>query len=199
MVGFDAERGVYGDKEYDAFLNDAIVASVEMADSNLIDSKLYTANGKAENISFVRRYRMKNGNVQTNPGVDNPEIESPLGKANDALKLLKIEREEDGDIYVINFGTHADTIGDEYISGDWPNFARATVEGAVPGAKCLFITGAQGDVNHINPNPTDSDRIGLIYDTFDGVPRGYSHAKHMGRVVGGEALKIAGKAIPVSS
>lgn len=199
LIGNDIERGMWGDAEYEKKLIISIAECAERAISDLKKSKLYTANGRAENISFVRRYKMKGGNVQTNPGVDNENIDYPLGKANDELKLLRCVRESGGDIYIVNFGTHADTVGGEYISGDWPNFTRATVEGAIPNAKCLFITGAQGDVNHINPNPTESDRMGLEYDTFDGVPRGYEHSKHMGRVVGGEVLKIAGKALPVDS
>jgi hypothetical protein len=199
LVGNDLERDMWGDIEYEKNLIVSIARCAEEAVSDLKQTKLYTIDGKAENISFVRRYRMKNGNVQTNPGVDNDNIDHPLGQANDTLKLLKCVREEGGDIYIVNFGTHADTVGGEYISGDWPNFARNTVEGAIPGAKCLFITGAQGDVNHINPNPTESDRVGLEYDTFDGVPRGYEHTKHMGRVVGGEVVKISGKALPVAA
>ncbi|MBQ7363887.1 MAG: hypothetical protein IJW48_05520 [Clostridia bacterium] len=183
--------------EYEVQLGDAMIAASEMALADLSPAKLSYGEGKAENISFIRRYRMKDGGVQTNPGVNNSNIDHPLGTPNDKVQLLKLEREGRDDIYVVCFGTHADTVGGELISADWPGFVRSTVEGAVPGVKCLFLTGSQGDVNHINTAPTDNDRVGLDYDSFDGVPRGYEHAKHMGRVVAGAVLGICGKTLPV--
>ena len=95
---------------------------------------------------------------------------------------------------IVSFGTHADTVGGELVSGDWPGFVRSTLESALPNTKCLFLTASQGDVNHINPNPTESDRRGLEYDSFDNVPRGYDHAAHMGRVVAAAVLAGYGKA-----
>lgn len=179
--------------EYEAQFIDAMIEASRMALADLSPSKLSSATGKAENISFVRRYRMKDGGVQTNPGVLNPGIDHPLGNADDTVRLLKIEREAKDDIYVVCFGTHADTVGGDYISADWPGVVRDTLENALDGVKCIFLTGAQGDVNHINTAPTEADRCGLDYNTFDGVPRGYGHAKHMGRVVAGAVLAMCGK------
>lgn len=185
------------DKEYEAFMLGKMTEAVWEAIDDLKEASLYVADGKAENISFVRRYKMKNGSTQTNPGVDNSEIDCPLGIVNEAVKLLKIVRTGGDDIYIVNFGTHADTVGGEMISGDWPGFVIRTVEKSLDGVKCLFLTGAQGDVNHVNPYPTAFDRIGLDYNTFDGVPRSYSHARHMGQVIAGAVLQICEKAVPV--
>lgn len=171
----------------------------KLAMDDLKNAEFYVAEGSAKNISFVRRYRMKDGSVQTNPGVDNPNVDHVLDEASDVLKLIEIKRENADDIYIVNFGVHPDTIGDEYISTDFPGFVRKTVEGALDGVKCVFINAAQGDVNHINPFPTDADRVGLCYDSFDSVPRGYEHAKHMGRVIAGSALAICTKAIKVNA
>ena len=181
--------------EYEIQLGEAMAEAAKQAIDDLKPSRLSYAKGEAKNISFIRRYRMKDGGVQTNPGVDNPNIDHALGTPNDAVQLLKIERDIADDIYIVCFGTHADTVGGEYISADWPGFVVSTVEGAIDGTKCLFLTGAQGDVNHINTSPTEADRRGLDYDSFDGVPRGYEHAKHMGRVVAGAVLAIAGKTV----
>ena len=183
--------------EYELAIGDAMVKASLEAMADLKPSVLSYAKGEAKGISFIRRYRMKDGGVQTNPGVDNPNIDHALGTPNDAVQLLKAEREGADDIYVVCFGTHADSVGGDLISGDWPGFVRTTIEGAIEGSKCLFLTGSQGDVNHINTAPTEADRRGLDYDTFDGVPRGYEHAKHMGRVVAGAVLEIAGKTVNV--
>ena len=188
-----------GDKEYEKYMFEKIAEAAKKSFENMKDSAFFAADGKAENISFLRRYKMKNGNTQTNPGVENPDIDQPLGMVNDTVKLLKIVRDDGDDIFIINFGTHADTVGGEMISADWPGFVRNTIEKALDGVKCLFLTGAQGDVNHINPHPTTFDRIGLDYNTFDGVPRSYSHAKHMGQVVAGAVLLICEKAVPIDN
>ena len=177
-----------------------ILDTIEAAKTALADlkpTKMSFAAGKAEGISFIRRFRMKDGGVQTNPGVDDPNIDHALGTPNDAAQLLLLEREGGDDIYVVCYGTHADTVGGNYISGDWPGFVTSTIEAAIPNSKCIFLTGAQGDVNHINPKPTVADRRGLDYDTFDGVPRGYEHAKHMGRVVAAGILAVAGKTVDI--
>lgn len=171
--------------------------TAKYAIDDLKDAKFYVAEGTAKNISFVRRYRMKDGGVQTNPGVDNPNIDHVLDEASDVLKLIQIKRCGGDDIYIVNFGVHPDVIGGELISADFPRFVREAVEGAIPGVKCVFINAAQGDVNHINTAPTQADRVGLCYDSFDGVPRGYEHAIHMGRVIAGSALSICTKTVEV--
>ena len=180
-------------EEYKNFLGIQTRDAAATAIADLKPAKLSVATGKAEGISFVRRFRMKNGNVQTNPGVDNPEVDHALGVPNETVKLVKCEREGADDVYIVNFGVHADSVGGDMISGDYPGFVVSTVEKALDNVKCIFLTAPQGDVNHINPFPNAGDRCGLEYDTFDGVPRGYEHAKHMGRVIAGAVLQICGK------
>ena len=185
--------------EYEEFLIEASCEAARLAIEDFKPTSLSYAKGEAKGISFIRRYRMKDGGVQTNPGVGNPNILHALGTPSDAAQLLLLSRDGGDDIYVVCYGTHADCVGGEYISGDWPGFVVRTIEGAIPDSKCIFLTGSQGDVNHINPQPTDTDRRGLDYDTFDEVPRGYEHSKHMGRVVAGAILQIAGKTVDIDS
>ena len=194
-VGFNWEGIEYTEKQMLYHLRDAVCVAL----SDLKESKLYVAEGKAENIAFVRRYRMKNGGVQTNPGVDNPEIDHVLGTPDESVKVLKVERDGGDDVYVVNFAVHADNVGGEYISSDFAHFLRDTVEKAIGNAKCMYINGAEGDVNAINTAPTENDRVGLEYNTFDGCPRSYAHARHMGRAVAGAVLQVCDKALPVGS
>ena len=193
MIGPDFASDLCGDKEYEEKMVQAFCDSAKAALANTFDSEFSIANGEAKNISFIRRFRMKDGGVQTNPGVGNTNIDHPLGKANDEVQLLKIERDKADDLYIVCFGTHPDSVGGEVISTDYPGYVRYYVEKALDGVKCVFLTGAQGDVNHINPLPTIADRCGLDYDSFDGVPRGLDHAKHMGRAIAGAVLQICGK------
>jgi hypothetical protein len=182
------------DEKYCAHFAKTLEDTAVNAFLDMKDSKLSVGEGEAKNISFVRRYKMKDGSTATNPGVGNPNIDHVLGEVNETVKFLRIDREGGEDMVIVSFGTHADTVGGEYISADWPGFVRSTLEAALPGTKCLFLTASQGDVNHINPNPAEADRRGLEYDSFDNVPRGYDHASHMGRVIAAAVLAGYGKA-----
>lgn len=198
MVGTDNSTLGHNVPEYDDYLALRLRDAAALAFEDLKESRFFAAEGKAENISFIRRYRMKDGSVQTNPGVNNPNTDHALGTPNDTVKLIKIEREGGDNVFIVNFGTHPDTIGGEYISADWPGFVRSTVEGALPDTKCVFLLAPQGDVNHIDTSPSPANPTRL-HDTFDGCPRSYEHSRHMGRVIAGEVLKICGTAEEISA
>lgn len=185
------------DLDYENFLTTQIRDAAYYAIEDLKEAEVSVGEGEAKNISFIRRYRMKDGSVRTNPGVGNPDIKEMLGTPKEDVKLIKMERENADDIYIVSFGTHPDTVGGEYISADWPGFVRSTLEKALDGVKCLFMLGVQGDVNHINPKPTEGQKKGTFID-FDSVPRGYSHAQYMGHVVAGAVLQICDKTEPIA-
>jgi len=63
------------------------------------------------------------------------------------------------------------------------------LESAVPNTKCIFLLGAQGDVNHVNVNPTKGESAISKID-FDSVPRSIKHAEHMGRIIAGAVLSV---------
>ena len=193
LVGVDIASDLESSPLYDEFIGIQMRDAAKMALDDVCDSKFYVAEGEAKRISFVRRFRMKDGSVQTNPGVDNPNIDQALGEPNETVKLIKIVRENAEDIFIVNFGVHPDVIGGEYISADYPGFVCSTIEDAIPDTKCVFLLAPQGDVNHINPHPTKGERNGL-HPTFDGCPRGYEHSMHMGRVIAGAVLQICDKA-----
>lgn len=199
LIGVKPFANQKGDPEYDRLFFDSIARVAEESLRDMRESEFSVAHDNVERVAFIRRFRMKNGKVQTNPGVDNNEIDCPLGIPNETVKMLRIER-EDGQNYVfVNFGMHADTIGGEYISGDWPAVVRDTVERVLDNTKCLFLLGPEGDINHINTFPTPGERRGLDYSTFDGVPRGYGYTKHIGRKIAGAVIGMFDVAEPVSS
>lgn len=193
LVGVDFASETRSMPEYDDYLTICARDAAVYALNDLKESKFYSAESRAQNISFCRRYRMKDGSVQTNPGVGNKNIDHCLSDANDRVKLLKIVREGGNDIFIVNFGTHADTVGGDYISADFPGFVCSTLEAAIPDMNCMFLLAPQGDVNHINPAPTPGESAITTID-FDSVPRGIKHAQHMGRVVAGAVLSICSTA-----
>ncbi len=148
--------------------------------------------GVAPNIAFVRRFRMKDGSVRTNPGVDNPDIVAPIGDVDERVNVLRFDQEGGKHFVVVNFGNHPDVVGGSKISADWPGFLRETVEKALDDTRCIFFNGAQGDVNHVNVHPRGGYLNDMFLD-FDDVARGYGHARYMGRVVAGGVLQAYDK------
>ena len=175
-----------------------ISSAAEEAIGNLYESKMYTASGEARGVSFVRRYRMKDGSVVTNPGEENPEILEPLGKPNETVKLLKIVREGAKDIYLVNFGTHSCMVGGYKTSADYPGVVCATVEAAIGDCECMFILSAAGDTNHVNVWPSPEEKL-LHEEDKQNFSKNRLRAKFVGRAVAGEAIKICTAAKEIKS
>jgi len=177
--------------EYYAFFARRLADAAVMALADCKSAKMGWAVGQAPDISFVRRYRMKDGKVRTNPGVGNPDILHPIGDVDERVNVLRFDRENDT-VVLANFGCHPDTVGGSLSSADWPGFARRRVEKALDNVKCIFFNGAQGDVNHVKVNATKGD-FNDMFNDFDDVARGYGHARHMGNVVAAAVLQVFDK------
>ena len=189
LVGKDFASEQESSDAYNSYLLNCVRDSALYAQQDLKESVFETAQGEAKGISFVRRYRMKDGSVATNPGVKNPNIDHALGQPDETLNLIKILRDGGKDIYLVHFGTHPDSVGGEYISADYMGFVCKTVEQAIGNIDCMFLLGFQGDVNHVNVAPTPGEEAISVID-FDSVPRSIRHAEHMGRVIAGAVLSI---------
>ena len=177
--------------EYAQLVNRKFADAAKLALDDLKPATMGYGIGDAPNIAFVRRFRMKDGSVRTNPGVDNPDILHPIGDVDERVNVLRFDRENDS-LVLVNFGNHPDVVGGCKISADWPGFLRQTVEKALDNTKCLFFNGAQGDVNHVNVHPRGGYLNDMFMD-FDDVARGYKHARYMGRVVAGGVLQAFDK------
>lgn len=165
---------------YERSLGDRLASAARLALADLSPAALSVAKGEAKGLSFVRRYRMKDGSCRTNPGVGNPDILAPMGAADEQVQLLRIDRPGKDAIAVVNFQCHPDTIGGRKISADWPRVVRETVERCLDGVKCIFINGAQGDTNHCctdRRHPASRRVRRTIY-------------RQMGRAIGGEAIGL---------
>ena len=179
-------------REYWSLLTRKCVDAAYLALSDLKRARIGTGIGEAKRVAFVRRFRMKDGSIMTNPGVNNPDIREPIGDVDERVNVVRIDREGAESIVIANFGNHPDTVGGNLISADWPGFTRRFVERAIENTKCLFLNGAQGDVNHVNVHPRAGDFNDMFHD-FDGCSRGYGHARHIGRVVAGAVMQIYDK------
>ena len=178
--------------EYVAILKNKIADAAKFAVDDLKPAKMGYGIGQAPNVAFVRRFRMKDGSVRTNPGVDNPDIVGPIGDVDERVSVLRFDREHAETLVLVNFANHPDVVGGCRISADWPGLLCASVEKAIDNTKCLFFNGAQGDVNHVNVHPKAGDFNGMFMD-FDDVARGYEHARYIARVVLGGVLQCYDK------
>jgi hypothetical protein len=146
--------------------------------------------GEAKGISFMRRYRMKDGTVRTNPGMGNPDVVCPLGVPDEQLQMVRFVRSGKREIAMMNFQCHPDTIGGTRFSADWPGLACGYLEHAMDGnVDAILINGAQGDTNHLRVKKNPGEVI----------PERYEMAKHMGRVVAGAALSVWGICVPAKT
>ena len=194
----NGETSFDGDAAYCAQLIDKVCAAAKAAVADLVPATIAVGRAEAKRISFIRRFRMKDGSIRTNPGVNNPDIREPIGQVDETVQVVRFRREGRDEVVAVNFGTHPDTVGGDAISADWPGFARRFAEKALEGVKCVFFNGALGDVNHVCVDPQPGECEGLKRD-FDDVNRGYEHAKHMGRVIAGAVMSVYGKCAPVEA
>lgn len=185
------------DASYVAYLKELVYAAAIEASKDLTPARLFYAKTEAKNISFIRRYKLKDGTVKTNPGKFIDMLDHPIGKANEGLYLLKIVRDGADDIYMFCFGTHADTTSGELISADWPGFACSILEAAIPGSKAVFLLGPEGDVNHWNFMAPNRGRPITGYIT-DEIEKRTAHARYMGRVIAGNILAVCDKATEIN-
>ena len=197
---------VLGDKRLTdvdrVYIDMCVTRSADAAVEAIRDLKpatLSCGRSEAKRISFVRRYLMKSGKVQTNPGTNNPDVVRPVGHADETVQVLRIDREGGLPICVINFQTHPDVVGGETLTADWPGLTRTVFEAATLGnSLCVVINGTQGDVNHCNVMPRPGELNGLKRD-FDAVDRGYDHAWHMANVLAASALSVWMKCAPLEA
>ncbi len=180
-------------KEYANYLGTKIVESVELALKDLKPSRVgYGSCVAPEKISYIRRYKMKDGSTMTCPPVNDENIDYPLGELDKIVNIVRFNRENADDVVIINYGIHADTVNGELISSDFVGPLRRTVEKALDGTRCIFIPGAQGDVGSTNVFPKDGD----MNDTeisFDNEMKSPGMARFVGRALAGCILQVYDK------
>ncbi len=178
------------DIPYINYLERKLSDAVALAIADLKPSSVSVGSSTAAGISFIRRFRMKDGSIQTNPGRGNPDILEPVGTPDETVQLVRIKRDNADEILLVNFQVHPDVIGGNKFSADYPKFVRDTLEVSLDNVKCIYLNGAQGDTNHINayasPERAETDW-------------GYKHSEHMGKTIAGAVLQIYMKTLAVEA
>ena len=180
LAGRGKRGGDMGGKKEIAFtytetLPAKIAESVRQANERRQPAQLSMAKGRCENLTFNRRYFMRDGSVGWNPGKLNPNIVMPAGPSDPEFNLLFIEKPgatgpTQSIAAYVNFAMHPDTTGGSRISADWPG-ALSRVLAGYHGANhlTLIANGTCGNLNHLDTSwrwpqgtPIEPHRIATI-------------------------------------
>lgn len=160
--------------EYGLWLIKPLSDTAVLAMQDLAPTRLFYTRGEVKDVSFIRRFRMKDGSVRTNPGYQNPDIAECLSTPDTNSSLLILKRENKPEIGIVNFQVHPDVVGGgNKISADYIKYVRDTYELLVPNSRCMYINGTQGDSNHVDV------RLNLETDCV----QGFKRAQYMGRKI----------------
>jgi hypothetical protein len=185
------------DEEWVAGLVQRIADAVARAGSEAVPEAEATLHeGREASVAFIRRYRMRDGAVRTNPGRGNPEILEPVKTIDPRLHLLRFPA---GRILVVIYGLHPDCTGGTLYSADYPGFLSAALrrslrDGCPAGGRVwrvLYLNACCGNVNHIDVNnpaqrsgPEEARRIGVT------LAQAAAAALEQGEPLGGGRLSV---------
>lgn len=171
---FETQRS----EEYAAWLPPQVALAAETAWEDAAPASVNILRTPVEGVAFVRRFRMKDGTIRTNPGVGNPDIVEPARTARTVLSLVEFERDATRlPIVLASYPCHADVVGGTEVSADYPGRVCSDLTHRIPShPETLFLTGPCGDLNHVDVNSSERGT-------------GFEFATEMARKLGDRALE----------
>lgn len=139
--------------DYPAFLTEKLIALIGEAQSKLRSAELEVGIGTQENLTFNRRYWMKNGKVAFNPGQLNTNIVRPAGPTDTDVGILFLRDHGAKHPFagLTVFAMHSDTVGGSEYSADYEYYLQQMLRSAYSeDFISAFGAGTCGDLNHIN-------------------------------------------------
>ncbi len=176
-----------------------VSAAIE-AHAGLEPVKVSVGSGKAENVAFSRRFKMRGGGTATHPGKGNPDILEPEASGDPEVGLVTAWK-ENGELAgcIVNFSCHCTTYG-EGISADWVAWMEASIQRSMDStAPVVFLQGACGDITQINNLVPGEQESGEKYSRRVGVTVGAEVLKMLVSAEPGDAspLAVAGKILSI--
>jgi hypothetical protein len=172
--------GVKEDAEYTDWAPMKIADAVELAARRLRPARIGFASVDEGRISFHRRWHMKDGTVQMNPGVGRPDLIRPVGPIDPELAMMYVEGTDGTPISAVaNFSLHyvgtdnGGAISADYFGHFFRLMRRYLGETCVP----LLWNAASGQINNI-------DYSGRTKWTA----RGHQQARKMANVLAGHMI-----------
>jgi hypothetical protein len=158
-------------QDYTAQLPKWIAQAVEEAAGHLTPARVSYGRESEPNLSFIRRFWMKDGTVGWNPGKLNPNIIRPIGVIDPQVNVVYAQSPDKKPLLTyVNFANHLDTTGGFLVSADYPcALARSLAEHKGPEMLTIFGNGTCGNINHIDVtsavpqgSPAEAKRIGMV-------------------------------------
>ncbi len=138
---------------YPDFLTAQLVRVIGLAQTNRRPADLHAGIARQDNLTFNRRFWMKNGKVAFNPGQLNPNIVRPAGPTDPDVGILLARDLQTGQPFAgaTVFAMHSDTVGGTQYSADYAYFLEQRLRQSFgPEYISAFGAGTCGDLNHIN-------------------------------------------------
>jgi len=174
-------------QQYRMSLPEKIAESVKLAEAKLTPARVFAGIGHEDQLSFNRRYVMRDGTVGWNPGKFNTNIVRAAGPIDPEVPVVYFESAKSKPLATyVNFAMHPDTTGGLRFSADYP-YTLSKLLGQVKGPDMvtLFSLGTAGDINHVNVQSRDPQK-------------GPEEAARIGTILAGEVLKTYGRLKSVS-
>ena len=162
-------RDPYEKVDYSSELVRKIVRVISQANKKAKPVRLKAGTAEQADLSFNRRFHMKNGTVRFNPGVRNPDIVRVAGPIDPELGIVFFNKAEGGspEAALLNFTLHLDTVGGSKYAADYPFYIEQSLRQAYgDDFVSLFGTGTCGDINHIDVTKKERLKTDFIGKTL---------------------------------
>jgi hypothetical protein len=143
-----------GEDAYTEFLIGRIADAVRLAWERREPAEVGWGRATEERLVFNRRYRMRDGTVQTNPGIGNPDVIEPAGPIDPEVGVLCLRRPGGETIGLLaNYSLHYVGIPEDgcAISADYFGYFATLIQRMRGEAFVAALSnGACGDVNNVD-------------------------------------------------
>ncbi len=175
------DHSVCADPLYHEWVIRQTATAICEADRRKQPATLSAGSGHEDQVSFNRRFNMKNGRTFTHPGKMNPDIVEPAGPTDPEVAVIAAWTPE-GELLgcIVNYACHGTAISfDGTATGDWITRMVRTVQGAMhTDVPVVFLNGAAGDITQIDNVSSEEQRFGDKW------------ARFVGARVGAEVIKV---------
>ena len=165
-------------ENYVSELPGRIAEAVRLAEADLQPARAWTASIREHEVSFNRRFLMKDGSVRMNPGRGNPETVRAVGPIDPDVSVVYFDTPQGKPLAThVNFALHVAIAGGSEVSADYPGVLSrmlSAVKG--PDMLTLFTNGMSGNINHLDVNNTRQ-------------LRGHAEASRIGTILAADVLK----------
>jgi hypothetical protein len=138
--------------DYPKQLVERLVDAIVRADKAAAPARLAVGVTRRDDLSFNRRFHMKDGTVRFNPGKLNPDIVRVAGPIDPDVGVVAVQDASGATKAALTvFALHLDTVGGTDYSADYPYYLEGKLRGRF-GKEfvSLFGNGTCGDINHID-------------------------------------------------